>query len=141
MDTLGRRFEEVLIVNASKSSKVQVVPSSEYIFSVYQAGRRYIVCLERKICTCGRFQHDEIPCEHAITVLKHNNVTYMHPYCSDYYKPDALEKTYEVAMVPMPDKEDWTVLDYVLEKLSYHLGTEGWLDDQGIEERKTRMRR
>ncbi|KAH0682123.1 hypothetical protein KY289_019875 [Solanum tuberosum] len=94
-----------------------VVPSSEYIFSVYQAGRRYIVCLERKICTCGRFQYDEIPCEHAIAVLKHKNVTDMHPYYSDYYKPDALEKTYEVAMVPMPDKEDWTVPNYVLDEI------------------------
>ncbi|XP_049391541.1 uncharacterized protein LOC125855945 [Solanum stenotomum] len=116
-DTLGRRFEEVLIVNASKSSMMKVVPSFEYIFSVYQAGRRYIVCLERKICTCGRFQLDEIPCEHAITVLKQKNVTDMHPYYSDYYKPDALEKTYEVAMVSMPDKEDWTVPDYVLDKI------------------------
>ncbi|KAH0675294.1 hypothetical protein KY285_023095 [Solanum tuberosum] len=103
-DTLGRKFEEV-------------VPSSEYIFSVYEAGRRYIVCLERKICTCGKFQHDEIPCEHAIAVLKHKNVTDLHLYCSDYYKPDALEKTYEVAMVPMPDKEDWTVPDYVLDEI------------------------
>ncbi|KAH0736956.1 hypothetical protein KY290_035661 [Solanum tuberosum] len=116
-ETLGRRFEEVLIVNASKSSNMKVVPSSEYIFSVYQAGRRYIVCLERKICTCGRFQYDEIPCEHAIAVLKHKNVTDMHPYCSDYYKPDALEKPYEVPMVPMPDKEDWTVPDYVLDEI------------------------
>ncbi|KAG5619450.1 hypothetical protein H5410_019274 [Solanum commersonii] len=68
--------------------------------------KRYIVCLERKICTCGRFQHDEIPCEHVIADLKHKNVTDMHSYCSDDYKPDTLEKTYEVAMVPMPDKED-----------------------------------
>ncbi|XP_015165535.1 uncharacterized protein [Solanum tuberosum] len=103
-DTLGRRFEEV-------------VPSSEYIFSVYEPGRRYVVCLERKICTCGRFQEDEIPCAHAIAVLKHKNVTNMHPYCFDYYKPDALAKTYEVAMVPMPDKEDWTVPDYVLDEI------------------------
>ncbi|KAH0693112.1 hypothetical protein KY285_020209 [Solanum tuberosum] len=53
-DTLGRRFEEVLIVNASKSSKI---------------------------------------------------------------KPDALEKTYEVAMVPMSDKEDWTIPYYVLNEI------------------------
>ncbi|XP_049386776.1 uncharacterized protein LOC125851024 [Solanum stenotomum] len=116
-DTLGRRFEEVLIVNASKSSKMKVVPSSEYIFSVYEVGRRYIVCLKRKSCTCGRFQQDEIPCAHTIAVLRHKNVKNMHPYCSDYYKPDALAKIYEVAMVPMPDKEDWTFPDYVLDEI------------------------
>ncbi|XP_027769030.1 uncharacterized protein LOC114074949 [Solanum pennellii] len=116
-NTLGRRFEEILIVNASKSSKMKVVPSSEYNFSVYEAGRRYIVCLEWKTCTCGRFKHNEIPCAHTIVVLKHKNVTDLHPYCSDYYKPDALEKTYEVTMVPMPDKEDWIVTDYVLQEI------------------------
>ncbi|KAG5618307.1 hypothetical protein H5410_018131 [Solanum commersonii] len=46
--------------------------------------------------------------------LKHKNVTDMHPYCSDYYKPDTLEKTYEVAML---DKDDWTVPDYVLDEI------------------------
>ncbi|KAG5625098.1 hypothetical protein H5410_010316 [Solanum commersonii] len=66
----------------------------------------YIECLEQKICMCGSFQHNEIPCEHEIAVLKHKTVTDMHPYCSDYYKSDALEKTCEVAMIPMPDKED-----------------------------------
>ena len=81
-------------------------PSSEFIFSVYENGRRYIVCLERKVCCCGRFQLDEIPCSHAIAVLKKKNVTNMNPYWSDYYKPDALAKTYEIPMVPMPDKED-----------------------------------
>ncbi|KAH0657829.1 hypothetical protein KY289_026577 [Solanum tuberosum] len=56
----------------------EVVPSSEFIFSVYEAGRRYI----------------------------DKNVANMHAYCSDYYKLDALAKTYEVPMVSMPDKED-----------------------------------
>ncbi|KAH0779140.1 hypothetical protein KY290_005567 [Solanum tuberosum] len=94
----------------------EVVPSSEFIFSVYEVGRRYIVCLERKECTCGRFQLDEIPCAHAIVVLKDKNVTDMHPYYSDYYKPDTLAKTYEVPMVPMPDKEDWSVPSNVVDE-------------------------
>ncbi|KAH0755068.1 hypothetical protein KY290_025338 [Solanum tuberosum] len=79
-------------------------------------GRRYIVCLERKESTCGRFQLDEIPCAHAIAVLKDKNVTDMHPYCSDYYKPDTLAKTYEVPMVPMPDKEDWSAPSNVVDE-------------------------
>ncbi|XP_049386951.1 uncharacterized protein LOC125851221 [Solanum stenotomum] len=129
-DTLGRRFEKVLIINASKSSKMEVcvmihyfifyvVPSSEFIFSVYEAGKRYIVCLERKVCSCGRFQLDEIPCAHAIVVLKEKNVKDMHLYCSDYYKPDALAKTYEISMVPMPDKEDWSAPEDVIAETVY----------------------
>ncbi|KAG5631756.1 hypothetical protein H5410_003473 [Solanum commersonii] len=101
------------------SNSIEVVPSSEFIFSVYEAGRRYIVCLERKVCSCGRFQLDEIPCAHAIAVLKEKNVKDMHPYCSDYYKPDALAKTYEIPMVPMPDKEDWSAPDDVVAETVY----------------------
>ncbi|XP_027771114.1 uncharacterized protein LOC114076385 [Solanum pennellii] len=60
-ETFGRRFEEILILNAPKSAKMKVVASSEFIFSVYEGGIRYIVCLERKTCSRERFQHDEIP--------------------------------------------------------------------------------
>ncbi|KAH0748168.1 hypothetical protein KY290_027400 [Solanum tuberosum] len=47
--------------------------------------------------------------EDTLFVLRGNNdknVANMHAYCSDYYKLDALAKTYEVPMVSMPDKED-----------------------------------
>ncbi|XP_015170291.1 uncharacterized protein [Solanum tuberosum] len=94
-DTLGRRFEKVLIIKASKSSKME------------------------KVCSCGRFQLDEIPCAHAIVVLKEKNVKDMHPYCSDYYKPDALAKTYEIPMVPMSDKEDRSAPEDVVAETVY----------------------
>ena len=32
----------------------------------------------------------------------------MNPYCSDHYKSDALAKTYEIPMVPMLDKAEWS---------------------------------
>ncbi|KAH0670604.1 hypothetical protein KY290_026012 [Solanum tuberosum] len=64
-----------------------------------------------------KFQLDEIPCAHAVVVLKDKNVTDMHPYCSDYYKPDALAKTYEVPVIPMPDKEDWSVPSNVIDEI------------------------
>ncbi|XP_055802730.1 uncharacterized protein LOC129871843 [Solanum dulcamara] len=100
-----------------KYSRIKVVTSSEYLYSVYESGVRYIVCLERKTCHCGRFQLDELPCPHTIAVLKSKNITNMHPYCSDYYKPEALTNTYELPMILMPDKKDWSVLNYFLEEI------------------------
>ncbi|KAH0709100.1 hypothetical protein KY284_010527 [Solanum tuberosum] len=116
-ETLGRRFEEILIINASKCVKMKVVASSEYIFAVYEGAIRYIVCLERKTCSCGRFQHDEIPCAHAMAVLKKKNIKDVHPYCSDYYKHDALTNTYALPIEPMPDKSDWIAPESVLEEV------------------------
>ncbi|KAH0655229.1 hypothetical protein KY285_030111 [Solanum tuberosum] len=116
-ETLGRIFEEILIINASKCVKMKVVASSEYIFAVYEGAIRYIVCLERKTCSCGRFQHDEIPCAHAMAVLKKKNIKDVHPYCSDYYKHVALTNTYALPIEPMPDKSDWIAPESVLEEV------------------------
>ena len=66
--------------------------------------RKHIVCLERKICNCGRFQVDEIPCAHAFVVFKKKNLIDVHTY----YKPAVFANTYEVLMIPMPDREDWS---------------------------------
>lgn len=98
---------------------MQVFPSSEYMFSVYKDGRRYIVCLDRKICNCGRFQIDEIPCTHTIAILKRKNVVDVHPYYSVYYKSERLAKTYEVLMPPMPNKSNWLVPKSILAKEAF----------------------
>ncbi|TMX04498.1 hypothetical protein EJD97_008131 [Solanum chilense] len=93
-DTLSRIFEEVLIVNALKFPKLRIFPSSKFIFSIYESGRRYIVCLERKVCTWGIFKVDEIPCAH--TIVESKKITNLHSCYSYFYKPDALVKFYEV---------------------------------------------
>ncbi|XP_069144556.1 uncharacterized protein [Solanum lycopersicum] len=98
---------------------MEVVPSSEFVFSIYVNGRRYIICLEQKECSCGRFQLDEIPCVHEIVVLKEKNIKDMHSYFSDYYNPDAFSKTYEISIVSMPYDEDWTVPENVVAENVY----------------------
>ncbi|KAG5621218.1 hypothetical protein H5410_006436 [Solanum commersonii] len=74
---------------------MEVVPSFEFIFSIYEAGRRYIVCLKRKVCI------------HIALITT---------------RLDALAKTYEISMVPMPDKEDWPAPEDVVDETVYPLG-------------------
>ncbi|KAM3395939.1 hypothetical protein P3S68_004945 [Capsicum galapagoense] len=105
--TLGHRFEEILTLNSVKTLRMTVKASSIYVYSVYESERRYIVELESGTCNCARFQIDQIPCAHAIAVLKSKHVKEFGEYCSEYYKPNTLVKTYEVPIVPMPDKKDW----------------------------------
>ncbi|XP_055836418.1 uncharacterized protein LOC129905068 [Solanum dulcamara] len=75
--TLGRKFENILVSNTIKCSRMKVVASSEYLSK---------------------------------------NITDLHPYYSDYYKPEALANTYELPMVPMPNKKDWTAPKEILEE-------------------------
>ncbi|XP_047256188.1 uncharacterized protein LOC124888948 [Capsicum annuum] len=105
--TLGRRFDEILTSNGVKVSRMMVKPTSEYHYSFYKSRIIYVVDLDVNQCNCCRFQIDEIPCPHAIAVLKSKHITKFRPWCFDYYKPATLVKTYEVPIVPMLDKKDW----------------------------------
>ncbi|XP_047250014.1 uncharacterized protein LOC124885817 [Capsicum annuum] len=121
--SLGGKFQQILQLNEAKSSHIMmyyndtsenymyhfdtsVKESTNYIYSVYEEEKKYIVQLDNRSCNCGRFQLVEIPCAHTIVVLKSKNVKKMKLYCSDYYKKETLVKTYEMSLCPMPDKRD-----------------------------------
>ncbi|XP_047262069.1 uncharacterized protein LOC124895689 [Capsicum annuum] len=104
--SLGSRFEGILQLNTSKSTRLEFSASSIYVYSVYNEGRKYRVCLDRRTCSYGRFQLDKITCEHAIAVLKSKHVVDMKPYCSEFYYSETLRKTYEESIFPMPDNKD-----------------------------------
>ncbi|XP_047266772.1 uncharacterized protein LOC124897659 [Capsicum annuum] len=106
--TLGRKFEEILTLNGVKSLRMTVKPAGSYLYCVYDSGWRHIVDIERGTCNCGRYQIDKIPCPHGISVLKSKNVDVKNygRYCSKLYMPQTIVKTYELLIVPMPDKKD-----------------------------------
>ncbi|XP_047264610.1 uncharacterized protein LOC124896810 [Capsicum annuum] len=81
----------------------KVVPTTNYVYAVLHEDRRYIVCLERKTCTCHRFQIDEILCAHAYAVLK-SKYFEADDYCSNLYKLVAVLGTYEIPLLPLPDR-------------------------------------
>ncbi|XP_060182378.1 uncharacterized protein LOC132612051 [Lycium barbarum] len=107
--TLGKKFNEMLSINERKSARmtasfcVSVIPSTEYVHTVIDEGRRFIVCIEKKTCSCKEFQMEEIPCPHAWAVLKKTNLT-ADNYCSIIYKPETVMKTYDIPVYPLPDK-------------------------------------
>ncbi|XP_049379751.1 uncharacterized protein LOC125844485 [Solanum stenotomum] len=109
---LGKKFQEMLVLNESKFGRMTVVPSTDYIYSVSDEGKSYIVCLEKKTCSCNRFQVDGIPCAHVWRVL---NKKHMLPdeYCSDFYKPETILRTYEVPVYPLLDKSEWNIPEHI----------------------------
>ncbi|XP_019253888.1 PREDICTED: uncharacterized protein LOC109232581 [Nicotiana attenuata] len=71
------------------SRTIRVRASTDYIHTVLDGVRHYIVCLETKRCSCGQFQLDELPCPHALAALKHKDESY-EQYCSPYYTRESL---------------------------------------------------
>ncbi|KAM3321806.1 hypothetical protein P3S67_002957 [Capsicum chacoense] len=92
---------------------MRVVPTTDYVYSVLHEDRRFIICLDKKTCSCHRFEIDEISCAHAYAVLKSKHFE-PDDYCPNFYKPISVLKTYEVSILPLPDRSTWKIPDYRL---------------------------
>ncbi|XP_059310574.1 uncharacterized protein LOC132061914 [Lycium ferocissimum] len=114
--TLSRRYQEMLSMNEYKSLRMRVEASTEYVYTVNDGPRRFIIDLKRKTCSCRMFQMDEIPCSHAWAVLKSKNLT-ADAYCSELFKPNTVVNTYDVPIDPLPDDSEWNVPTHILEEV------------------------
>ncbi|XP_060959148.1 uncharacterized protein LOC115700082 [Cannabis sativa] len=94
--------------NYKTALKLKVRASNEHIFEVYKVKRSRVVNLEQKTCTCNRFQIDEMPCAHALAVMKE---MYLDPqnYCSDYYSTKNWLETYEATVYPVGKQSNWDI--------------------------------
>ncbi|XP_075080647.1 uncharacterized protein LOC107774691 [Nicotiana tabacum] len=100
---LGFKFNKELDDNRTLSHKLRVRASTDYIHTILDGVRRYIVCLENKRCSFGQFQLDELPCPHALAALRHMDESY-EQYCSPYYTRESLFRTYEIPVNLLPDE-------------------------------------
>nr|XP_009785481.1 PREDICTED: uncharacterized protein LOC104233742 [Nicotiana sylvestris] len=68
---LGFKFNKESDDNRTLSHKLRVRVSTDYIHTVLDGVRRYIICLQIKRCSCRQFQLDELPCPHVLAALRH----------------------------------------------------------------------
>ncbi|XP_016453760.2 uncharacterized protein LOC107778086 [Nicotiana tabacum] len=113
---LGYKFNKELDDHRILSHKLRVMASTDYIHTVIDGVRRYIVCLENKKCSCGQFQLDELPCPHALATLRQRDESF-EGYCSPYYTRVNLLRTYEIPVNPLPDESKWNVPQYITEEV------------------------
>ncbi|XP_075083265.1 uncharacterized protein LOC142167016 [Nicotiana tabacum] len=100
---LGKKYNKELEDNRTLSQKMRVRDSTDYIHTVIDGVKRFIVCLQNKRCSCGQFQLDELSCAHALAALRHRNESYEN-YYSPYYKRESLLQTYEIPVDMLPDE-------------------------------------
>ncbi|XP_075099824.1 uncharacterized protein LOC142176365 [Nicotiana tabacum] len=114
---IGQKYHEVLKENSYLSQKMTVKPSTDYVYVVMDAEqRRNIVCMQKRECSCKRFQVDEIPCPHAMAVLDYTHME-APKYCSAYYTKEYFKKTYEVPVNLLPDETTWDLPTEVLDNV------------------------
>ncbi|XP_010456453.1 PREDICTED: uncharacterized protein LOC104737900 [Camelina sativa] len=95
---ISRRIEKGKFMNG--------YPMSRSMLQVKGNGVDYIVDLERRTCSCGKFSIQKIPCRHAIKAAFDIGRD-LYPYVDDVYTTTAWRSQYEDTINPIgvPEEE------------------------------------
>ncbi|XP_062081124.1 uncharacterized protein LOC133785925 [Humulus lupulus] len=89
--------------------KYEVLPFNPIEYQVRdEKGTNFTVNIHNRTCTCNRFQEDEMPCGHAVTVIAKRNLG-VYDYCAKFYKTETLKAMYEENVHPLPHKDEWNL--------------------------------
>ena len=81
-------------------------PANQNLFQVIDENRNRMVNLKEGTCTCNRFQMDELPCSHAVAVMKELKID-TYKYCADYYTTKSWIQTYQETVHPVGNQDEW----------------------------------
>ena len=90
------------------SSTYQVEPINFKECNVKYADITAQVNLDARLCTCGQFDLDHIPCAHAIAACRHYNIE-CYTLCSQYFTTKALLSSYSESIYPIGSEIDWII--------------------------------
>ncbi|XP_062103320.1 uncharacterized protein LOC133814367 [Humulus lupulus] len=117
---LTDKHEVILNDNYIYSLKLTVHPTNHIVYEVHDDGKKSIVDLNSRTCTCNRllykllegFQMDQLPCAHAIAVFKEMNQD-PYQYCSLYYTKEAMVATYKESIYPLGNEDTWQIPEHI----------------------------
>ncbi|GER25110.1 MuDR family transposase [Striga asiatica] len=94
---------ELILENFARGNEnlpIEVHQASDDIYRVKFGTQIFIVDMKKMTCTCNRFQMDELPCAHALGIMrgKHEEPE---DYCSRYYYTSTLLATYNSTVFPV----------------------------------------
>ncbi|KAK6784436.1 hypothetical protein RDI58_017891 [Solanum bulbocastanum] len=69
--------------------------------------------MNTRMCGCGKFQHDKIPCSHAIAAIRYRNKHHK-DYCSAYCSNKNYQDTYAIIIETLSCESTWDVPSHVL---------------------------
>jgi hypothetical protein len=86
------------------------LPAGQGVFQVLERDFQYVVNINTKECVCRKWNLTGIPCQHAISCLRHERIPpeNMVHAC---YSLEAFNKAYEGNIMPCRDKSTWLHVD------------------------------
>ncbi|XP_023640320.1 uncharacterized protein LOC111831042 [Capsella rubella] len=111
LTTLSRRVEKLLEGRVTASRLFEVQPIDALRVQVQYGTSLHVVNLDAKRCTCRRFEHEKIPCVHAIVAAEHMGVSRI-SLADPNYRSNYLVNAYADSIsppdtaLPVPEKQD-----------------------------------
>jgi hypothetical protein len=98
-----------LIKRARKYPRArESIPGILYEITSNETGRKYLVNLNLRTCSCRAWQSTGYPCSHALSVILTHQLP-IHDYTESFFTLDAFRKTYSNAIIP-PNVSDLAAL-------------------------------
>ena len=90
----------------------QIQYANQYNFDVVYGDRNFCVDMALWTCGCCKFRLDQLPCEHALVVVR--RTTYeVYDLCSPYYSKDYWYESYKGVVHPLPHITQWSILEHI----------------------------
>ncbi|OMO59015.1 Transposase, MuDR, plant [Corchorus capsularis] len=103
---LGPRVRTVIEKNIEVANKCDVHFNGADSYEIEIGEKIFVVSLEHKTCTCGKYTLSGIPCGHAICAIRDSGGD-IEDYTSSWYHIDVYMATYENVINPMTGREHW----------------------------------
>ena len=111
--TLTKWAELVLQKKQEQALTMKINPIDCYQFHVKDLDKEEVVNLDTQECTCKEFQAEQLPCAHALAVVRDCNIN-VYSLCANYYTNECLLAAYTEAVYPIGDQLEWkTSEEYV----------------------------
>ena len=90
---------------------LKVLPSTSRsceVVDMSKSGKRDVVNIQLRECTCLEWQHTGKPCDHALAFLvKKRTLPHLDQYLSDYYSMEKFRAAYAGSVEPCTDPSQW----------------------------------
>ena len=100
------KIRKKLLKNSEMANICYVLPAGKGIFDVQERDSKYIVDIIRKECECRRWDLTGIPCNHAISCLRHERIA-AEDLLPSFYSIETYFKVYSFNIMPCSDKSTW----------------------------------
>ncbi|KAH0707745.1 hypothetical protein KY285_010935 [Solanum tuberosum] len=111
---LTRKYDLLLQKIIALSGSMRVIPSIVDMHAVVDGPKKYIINLNTKMCSCGRFQNDELPCGHGMAVLRYRRL-HETKFWSPFYSLKNFQDAYVIPVEPIHCESTWDIPSYISE--------------------------